>query len=338
MAVAVLGFVQMDDKIRAEGVVGARDDEIIFAAEDGAVADLKVTEGAHVKKGDLILQLDTTDLERQRLQLQNQFAEMQSEHQVKLTKLETIRKNPLPKELLGTDSELTRAQSAHAYQQERLRKLDDLRKQGYASDDAIQTQQLAAQAAQDDLAKAREKFKIVTEGYSAQIIKDAEAEAALLQTKVENLKRLLADVDVQIERRQIKACADGVITLLGKRHAGEPIQRGEHLVHISSSNAVEVKLFVRQIGVNRIEANQDVRIRSSVYNWQHYGLAKGSVKFISREPMLEGGASPIPNEHHYLVVANVNSSPQPLPLGSAASGEIIVRSAPIWKLLFGVEK
>lgn len=333
----VLGFVPMDEKIRAEGVVGARDDEIVFAVEDGTVAEVKRFEGAQVKKGDLILQLDTTDLERQRLQLQNQLAEMKAEHQLKLTKLETTKKNPLPKEFLGADAELSRAQSGYTYQLDRLKKLEELRKQGYASDDAIQTQQLATKAAEDELAKAREKFKIVTEGYSGQIIKDAEAEADLIQTKIENLKRLLADVESQIERRQIKANADGVVTLVSKRHMGEPIKRGEHLVHISSSSAVEVKLFVKQIGVNRIVPNQEVLIRSSVYNWQRYGLAKGSVKFISPEPMSEGGGSPIPGEHRYLVVANVNSTPQPLPLGSAVSGEIIVRTEPVWKLLFGAE-
>jgi membrane fusion protein len=334
----VLGFVEMDEKIRAEGVVGARDDEIVFAAEDGAVAVVKRFEGAQVKKGDLILLLDTTDLERQLLQLQNQLAELQAEHQLKLTKLETTKKNPLPKEFLGTDSELARAQSAYNYQLDRLKKLEELRKQGYASDDAIQTQQLATKVAEDELAKAKEKSKIVAEGYSDQVIKDAEAEAQLIQTKIENLKRVASDVESQIERRQIKANADGVITWVGKRHVGEPVKRGEHLVHISSSSAIEVKLFVKQIGVNRIEPTQEVLIRSSVYNWQRHGLAKGSVKFISPEPMLEGGGSAIPGEHRYLVVANVNSAPQPLPLGSVVSGEIVVRSAPIWKLLFGVEK
>ena len=338
MTVAVLGFVHMDEKIRSEGVVGARDDEIVFAAEDGAVAEVKKFEGAQVKKGDLILQLDTSDLERQRLQLQNQLAEQEAEHQLRITKLETIRKNPLPKEFLGAESELARARGGFDYQEERLRKLEDLRKQGFASDDAIQTQRLATKAAEDELVKAKEKSKIVTEGYSNQVIKDAEAEVALLQTKVDNLKRLLADIELQIERRQVRASADGVITFVGKRHIGEPVKRGEHLVHVSSSNAIEVKLFVKQIGVNRLEPNQEVMIRSSVYNWQRYGLARGTVKFISPEPMIEGGGSAIPGEHRYLVVANVNSTPQSLPLGSAVSGEIIVRSAPVWKLLFGVEK
>jgi multidrug resistance efflux pump len=338
VVILVMAFVQIDEKIRAEGVVGARDDEISYALEDGAVAEIKKWENARVKKGDLIMQLDIVDLERQRLQLQNQLAEVESERQVKLTKLETTRKNPLPKEFLGAESELSSAQSQHDYQLERLRKLEDLKKQGYASEDQIKTQQLATKAAEDELNKAKEKNKIVTAGYSAQVIKDSESEVTLLQTKVDNLKRLLADTDAQIERRYIKAPADGVITLLGKRHVGEPVKRGDHLVHISSSAAIEVKLFVRQIGVNRIEPNQEVLVRSSVYNWQRYGLAHGSVSFISREPMLEGGSSPIPGEHRYLVLANVHKTPQPLPLGSAVSGEIVIRSAPIWKLLFGVEK
>ncbi|MSR65648.1 MAG: HlyD family efflux transporter periplasmic adaptor subunit [Verrucomicrobiae bacterium] len=336
--ILVMGFVQMDEKIRAEGVVGARDDEISFALEDGAVAEIRQGENARVKKGELIMQLDIVDLERQRLQLQNQLAEVESERQVKLTRLETTRKNPLPKEFLGSESELSSAQSQYDYQFERLRKLDDLRKQGYASEDQIKTQQLATKAAEDDLNKAKEKNKIVTAGYSDQVIKDSESEVTLLQTKVDNLKRLLADIDNQIERRNIKAPADGVITLLGKRHVGEPVKRGDHLMHISSSSAVEVKLFVRQIGVNRIVPNQEVLIRSSVYNWQRYGLALGNVSFISREAMLEGSSSPIPGEHRYLVVANVNFTPQPLPLGSAVSGEIVIRKATIWKLLFGIEK
>lgn len=333
----VMGFVQIDEKIRAEGVVGARDDEIIFAVEDGTVAEIKRWENTQVKKGDLIMQLDTTDLDRQRLQLQNQLAEVEAERQVKLTKLETIRKNPLPKEFLGSESELSSAQSQYDYQFDRLRKLQDLQRQGYASEDQIKTQQLATKAAEDEWNKAKEKNKIVTAGYSAQVIRDAESEVQLLQTKLDNLKRLLGDIDSQIERRQIKAPADGLITLNGKRHVGEPIKKGDHLVHISSSTAVEVKLFVRQIGVNRIEPNQEVLIRSSVYNWQRYGLAHGNVRFISREAMIEGGSSPIPGEHRYLVVANVHRTPQPLPLGSAVSGEIVIRSAPIWKLLFGIE-
>jgi membrane fusion protein len=338
VVVLVLGFVDVPEKIRAEGVVGARDDEIIFAAEDGSTAEVKKFEGGAVKKGELILVLDAGDLERQRLQLRNQLAEQEAELHLKLTKLETIRKNPLPKEFLGADAELARAQSGYEYQTDRLKKLEELRQQGYASDDAIQTQRLATKAAEDELAKAAEKFRIVTEGYSQQIVKDAEAEVRLIQTKIENLKRLLADIEAQIERRQIRANFDGVLTLVGKRHVGEPVKRGEHLAHISSSSAVEVKLFVRQIGVNRIEPTQEVLIRSSVYNWQRYGLAKGTVRFISPEPVPEGGGSPIPGEHRYLVVANVNSAPQPLPLGSAVSAEIVVRTTPLWKLVLGVER
>ncbi len=334
----VMVFVQVPEKIRAEGVVGARDDEIIYAAEDGSVAEIKRWENTQVKKGDLVLQLDTLDLERQRLTLQNQLAEQEAERNIRVTKLETTRKNPLPKEFLGADSELASAQSAYDYQLDRLQKVEDLHKQGYASEDQIKTQQLATKAAEDELTKSKEKYKIVRQGYSEQVIKDAEAEVALLQTRVANLRRLLADVDAQIERRQIRASVDGLITLVGKRHVGEPVKRGDELVHISSSQELEVKLFVRQIGVNRIEPNQEVLIRSSVYNWQRYGLAHGNVRFISREPMSEGGGSPIPGEHRYMVVANVDSTPQPLPLGSAVSGEIVIRTAPIWKLLFGIDR
>lgn len=334
LAVAfILFFVPIDESVRARGVVGARDDEILFATEEGSVAEIKRFEGAKVTAGEVILRMDTADLERQRLLLQNQLAELKAEHQQKLIKLETTRKNPLPKEFLGSESELARARSGFEYQQQRLKKFEDLRKQGYASDDAIQTQQLATKAAADELRKAEEKFNIVNQGYSENIIKDSEAEVTLLQTKVSNLERLIADLDKQIERRQIRAGADGIITMLNKRHVGEPIARGERLVHISSSDAIEVKLFVRQVGVNRIEPNQEVRIRSSVYNWQRYGLARGTVRFISQEPSVEGGSA-IPDEHHYLVVANVHNPPRPLPLGSTVNAEIVIRNAAIWKLLF----
>lgn len=329
----ILFFVPIDESVRARGVVGARDDEILFATEEGSVAEIKRFEGAKVTAGEVILRMDTADLERQRLLLQNQLAELKAEHQQKLIKLETTRKNPLPKEFLGSESELARARSAFEYQQQRLKKLEDLRKQGYASDDAIQTQQLATKAAADELRKAEEKFNIVNQGYSENIIKDSEAEVTLLQTKVSNLERLIADLDKQIERRQIRAGANGIITMLNKRHVGEPIARGERLAHISSSDAIEVKLFVRQVGVNRIEPNQEVRIRSSVYNWQRYGLARGTVRFISQEPSAEGGSA-IPDEHHYLVVANVHNPPRPLPLGSTVNAEIVIRNAAIWKLLF----
>lgn len=336
VVVFVLGFIEMDEKVRAKGVVAARDDEIVFAAEDGSVAEVRHWEGQTVKKGDVILLLDTTDLERQRLQLQNQLAELKAERQLKLIKLETTRKNPLPKEFLGVESELARAQFNFEYQQDRLKKLEELQKQGYASEDAIQTQRLATKTAADELEKAKEKFKIIGEGYKTQIIKDAEAEAELLQTKVDNVTRLIADLEKQIERRLIRSPATGEITMLTKRHVGQPVQRGERLAHISSSKAVEVKLFVRQVGVNRVEPNQEVRIRSSVYNWQRYGLAHGTVRFVSPEPTIEGGG-PIPDEHHYLVVANVHETPQPLPLGSTVNAEIVVRTAPVWKLLFDRE-
>lgn len=62
LIVIVLGFIPVSSSIYADGVVQSREYVNIFAKTDGYLLDIKVDDGQEVKKGDLILVFENTEL------------------------------------------------------------------------------------------------------------------------------------------------------------------------------------------------------------------------------------------------------------------------------------
>ncbi len=332
VVLALFVFVAVDEKVSTSGFVVAQEEYDLYAPEDGLIQEIRAHDGADVRKDDAILLLDSQQQENWKSQIEAEIKEAQAALQLKQAQCEKIAKLPLPKEFWHTRNEFAEAKQKAAYAEVELRRYRQLLDEKLTSQSDFETRQLACEIAQNELTRASERVDILDRGLEDSIKKEALAD---LNSAVARLERLQTDMRVcreQLERRIIRAPADGKVTLIIKRHVGERVSKGEDLVHLSAGEACRAKLVVGETHLNRIHSGQRVRLRSNVFEFMRYGYVEAHVEEVALEPYVRQSGEPV-REGAYRVMARIDRTPVPLALGSTLEGHIILRHVPIWRLL-----
>ncbi len=332
VAVALLAFLPMDEKVPAVGVVLAEKDQYLYASDEGLIDSIQAFDGATVRRDDVILTLDSSNQTNWKSQLDAELKEANAALQLKQAQLEKIAKLPLPKEFWHARSELSEAGEKTRYAALELDRYQQLLDAKLASQSDYDARKLANDMALSELAKVRERVAILDKGLEETIKKEALAE---FNTATARLERLKTDIQVcqdQVDRRKIKAPMDGRVTFLAKHRAGERVQKGEELVHLSSGEANRAQLLVGESQVYRIKPGQVVRMKSNMFEMMRFGYIEAHVDEVSLEP---NSRAPADNgsEGRYRVMVKIDSSPVPLALGSSLEARIILRRVSLWRML-----
>ena len=332
LAAGVLILVPVDEKVRAIGTVVAEEEVYVYAPTEGIISSVNVVEGTNVVQGDVLLSLDTHDLETRRHQLEGELRETVALAELKQTQFERILKLPLPKEFWHAQAELAAAEQRlqhAATEEDRFRKL---LAGGLTSQSEYNTRQLAQRMAKTDLEKASNTVEVVQQGLEESITREAMADVKSALARVERLKGELVWCSHEIDRLSLRAPVDGRVTLLLKRRPGEEVAKGEELIHVTRGAANHARLFVGQAELHRIRAGQRVRMRTPMFDSLRYGLIEGRVEQVALEPWPRKETAGEVDTQYY-VEARIEHSPLPLVLGSNLDAEIILSQMRLWRLL-----
>lgn len=329
----LLGFLPVDDKVPATGVVLAETDQFLYSPDEGLIESVAVADGAPVRKGDPILMLDCSGQVNAKSQIEAELKEANSAVELKQTQLEKIAKLPLPKEFWHARSELSEAQERSRYTALELDRYRQLIEAKLTSQSDYDARKLADDMAQSELGKVRERVAILDKGLEETIKKEALGEYNTAVARLERLKTDLRVCQEAIERRRITAPMDGRLTFLAKRRPGERVQKGEELAHLASGEANRARLMVGESQVHRIKAGQTVRMRSNTFDLMKFGYIDAHVDEVALEPGPRGTSETGPGEARYRVMVRIDRTPLPLTLGSTLDAKIILRRVSLWRML-----
>jgi len=135
------------------------------------VKRLLVKEGDHVRKGQLLLELDDADI-------RSQAAKAQAQVKTAQASLSATRNSGTQEEVITLTAQLSKAQTARDLAQRNLDALKRLQKQGAASDGEVHQAEQNLQSAQADLNLLQQKQK---DRYSPPELASTEAQAAEAQ-------------------------------------------------------------------------------------------------------------------------------------------------------------
>lgn len=269
----------------------------IEATISGRVSQWFVQEGSQVKKGDPIVELADNDANiLDRLGVQRSAVEIQRIAQAQKletlkSRVESLRRSQLA-QINGTEAsiaiaqqdvaavrqELTAAEAELETNQLNLRRQNDLRRDGLASQRELELADLAARqsdakvasaqaklrAAKNKLAQSRAALRRVVASAEAEI-ENAEAGLRSAETEVASANAGLARLEVDIARQEaqiINAPIDGTILRVVGRLGGEQVSRGEVLailVPLTDDRAVE--LYVDGNDAALIQPGREVRLQ-----------------------------------------------------------------------------
>ncbi len=229
--------------INATGRVIPKQESVITSEIASRVEQIHLQPGTLLQPGDLILTLNSeqldvriTQTEQQILLKQNQLAAMQLAHQ------SALRKNQNRQALLEIELEKFRV---------RLERYKHLYKSKIVSEFEVQDAELSFKRANTELAQQNIENEAAIEGYLNQV-KTLELEQQILQTQLQELAK-------QKRNTEIRATSQGVLTSVIEQ-VGTAVGVGQELCKISDLTAFKVEASASDFYAGRLSQGQKVKV------------------------------------------------------------------------------
>ena len=206
------------------------------------VKQLLVKEGDHVRKGQLLLELDDADI-------RSQAAKAQAQVKAAQASIAATKNSGTQEEVLTLKSQLTKAQTARDAAQRNLDALKRLQQQGAASDGEVRQAEQTLESAQADANLLQQKLK---DRYSAPELASTEAQVTEAQAAYDSAVDALA-------KSNVRAPFDGIVYSLPVK-AGSFVPGGELMLQEADLSRVIVRAFVDEPDVGRLQVGQRVEI------------------------------------------------------------------------------
>jgi len=206
------------------------------------VQRLLVKEGDHVRKGQLLLQLDDADIRTQAARALAQVKTAQADQSA-------LGSGGTQEEVITLTAQLLKAHSALDVAQRNLEALRRLQQEGAASPGEVRQAEDAVQRAQADVTLQEQKKK---DRYSAPEVAKVQAQAGEAQAAYDAAEAALL-------KSSVRAPFDGIIYSLPVKQ-GAFVQDGELLLQEADLSHVLVRAFVDEPDVGRLLPGQRVEI------------------------------------------------------------------------------
>jgi len=206
------------------------------------VKSLLVKEGDHVRKGQLLLQLDDADIRTQAARARAQLKAAQANQSA-------LSHEGTQEEVLTLNAELVKARGARDVAQHKLDALHRLQQDGAASPGEIRQAEDALQSAQADVTLLEQKQK---DRYS-------KPEAARIEAQTAEAQAAYDAAEDALLKSSRRAPFDGIVYSLPVKQ-GAFVQAGDLLLQEADLSRVRVRAFVDEPDVGRLQAGQRVEI------------------------------------------------------------------------------
>jgi HlyD family secretion protein len=206
------------------------------------VKHLLVKEGDHVRKGQLLVQLDDADLRSQAARAQSLMSASQADQSALTT-------GGTHEEVLTLDALLIKSRSARDTAQRNLEALLRLQQQGAASPGEVKQAEDNLQRAQADVSLLEQKQK---DRYS-------QPEVAKVHAQGAEAEAAYAAAEDSLAKSNVHAPFDGIIYSLPVKR-GAYVQAGDLLLQEANLSQVQVRVFVDEPDVGRLIPGQKTTV------------------------------------------------------------------------------
>jgi len=231
------------------------------------VKHLLVKEGDHVRKGQLLLQLDDADLRSQAARAQAQIKAAQADES-------DLSKGGTREETLTLDAQLIKAHSARDTAQRNLDVLRRLSQQGASSAGEVKQAEDDLQRTQADVTLLEQKKK---DRYSQPEVAKVRAQGAEAQAAYDAAEDAL-------RKSSVHAPFDGIVYSVPVRQ-GAYVQTGDLLLQVGDLSRMLVRTFVDEPEIGRLATGQKIEV-----TWDALPdrLWRGSVSTVPSTVKLRG--------------------------------------------------
>jgi multidrug resistance efflux pump len=262
----------------------------------GRIVATSLHTGQHVRRGDLLIEIDAMaqQLQLHEVQIQAQGLEPQiTQLNAQIEAERSMRSEEDRAVRLRTQEAENRVHEAQIpadYAAKNLGRIRELHAESYisahdlekAESDASQLraavsalEMAASRIPQDQMARNRERDVRIDR---------LQGEIATLDAQRDTLQAEIARLNYEIERRRIRAPVDGVIGEVVNLRVGAVVADGDRLGSIVPvGRLLVVALYPAQAAFGRIHAGQSATLRLDGFPWAEFGTVSATVAEVGRE-------------------------------------------------------
>ncbi|MBQ4523080.1 MAG: HlyD family efflux transporter periplasmic adaptor subunit [Lachnospiraceae bacterium] len=309
---------------------------IVQSYTGGTVEAIYATEGAYVEKGEVLIELNTENLEIDESQLKHQRVVLETQesiyHKIRLGEdisainIEEYEEElkPYVQTILDTDTSYKNTLNNLEIEKSNIElnqqiaeiQLKEYKANGTKGEIQMQElmiQQYALALEQSDLQIADAKTQ-----YSAQI----HTRLSEIQSQLEELDSNLEKYRISKEYQTITAPVSGYINSISVNTIGETVTQAQQLITIVPEHTpVEMVCYVQNKDIADVEIGMETEIKLEAYPYNKYGTVNGIVKYISPSSFTSEELGSV-----YLVKIDVEDSNENIDIISGLSGTVEIKT------------
>lgn len=323
----------LDEMVQVGGEVRPAEYRLVYPLSEGVVAELAAQIGSRVEPGAPLARIDGWTVERERERTAAELTQATADAATSDAALRRTRAAPILSEFLFNGMVVDQERKLVQLQREVLGRLDDLHRQGGASDLQVLTQRQQVVSAELTLARHEQAAATLAGGLGEANVAEAAAAAAAAHARIEALRQRVVILDRELERLRITAPVAGTVIAASVRFAGERVRLGEPVFKIAVGEGIMLRLAASEDRLGEIRPGQVVRFRPKSDPDRLSPMATGRVVEVALDRDLDKEEGSLAGNRTYRILVQPDSATRAIPFGAQVDAEIVLRQRPFWRLL-----
>ena len=303
----------------------------------GTIKSINVEEGAYVKEGDILIELDTQslDIDADTLNNQKEVLEAQKSVYTMIRNNEELDKidismydaNLQPYILTIIDNDKAYHNNLSTLESDKENaalnrdianiKLEEYNRNPDISQAEYDAQRLVVKQTENAFIQAETNVLKAQTTYSEQV----NSNISEINSKLSQIGADLEKYRLSIENQKIVAPVNGYINSIAVNNIGETVTSAQQVVTIVPADTpVEMVCYVKNMDIADIKVGMDAEIKLEAYPYNKYGTVKGTVKYISPSSFNTEQQGSV-----YLVKLDVDDSNESIDIMSGLTGTVEVK-------------
>ncbi len=248
--------------IEGTGIVEPKTTARVKSEATGIVEELKVEEGAIVKKGDIIAILDQ---ENQQIILKKAII---AEKQARLN-YEQAKLSNLPKQIATAEARVEELEVSLRNAEDRLNRIRELKEKGYASQQELEDAQKTVDSLKVQLGEAKTSLEILKAKDYQQTLESARLNWERAKVDLEDARKTLGDAIIKspIDGTVLEKFVQEGDTVISSRQG---FSEGTTICTIAELSEVQVKGSVDEVDIGQVKVGQKAEITVDAYPERKY--------------------------------------------------------------------
>lgn len=309
---------------------------VVQPQSNGIIKAINVSEGAHVEKGEILIELDTglLDVDIDKLNAQKKIYSVQKEIYNRIRNGEDVSSisvysydeevQTYVRSIKDSYSEYISSLSDYEKQKDNAElskqiaqiQLDEYKATGTQRQQ--QSQELVVQQAELAVEKATLSFENCKKKYMA----DVSAKIAEADSKIQEIDSSVEKYRLSKDYQNITAPVSGYVNSIAVNTLGASVTQEQQLITIVPDNTPsEMVCYVKNMDIADVSVGMDTEIKLEAYPYNKYGTVKGKVKYISPSSFQNENMGSV-----YLVKIDLTDWNENIDIISGLSGSVEIKT------------